>query len=125
MEDLYCKIFVETRHDRPWLLETIASILGGEHDRWTVHSEFCDVTAVVNDDADSTRFSKSEDGFLFSSYYLDIDAPRGSRAQYVGTIGTLLLGLWDAGCAAVAACDFEEELPESGGIGRSNSGLRP
>ncbi len=56
------------------------------------------------------------DGFLCYRHIIDVD-PLGeiSREDYVVAVGKLLEQLWAANFGAVAACDFEEELPRSGG----------
>jgi hypothetical protein len=53
---------------------------------------------------------------MMSRYYLDIE-PNGVviQQEYVESLGKLLKDLWRLGYKAVASCDFESELPQSGG----------
>lgn len=39
------------------------------------------------------------------------------RNEYVNNVSGLLESLWKEGWKAVAACDFESELPRNGGYG--------
>lgn len=69
-----------------------------------------------NDDFnESLRFEK-QDGFLYSRYYIEIE-PIGDikQEQYILSVSMLLENLWALGYEAVAACDFENELPRKGG----------
>ncbi|HEC85944.1 MAG: hypothetical protein DRR19_14390 [Candidatus Parabeggiatoa sp. nov. 1] len=43
------------------------------------------------------------------------------QEYYVASIAMLLKALWDIGAKAVAACDFEDELPYEIGIAHSNT----
>jgi hypothetical protein len=114
--NLYCKIFVDTDSEPQRLVDLIARILSAPHDRWTVNTTLCEIDVEKNEDFDQARRSQSPDGFLHYRYYLDIEPIAGAdRAAYVESIGQLLNRLWDSGCRAVAACDFEEDLPRGGG----------
>ena len=68
-----------------------------------------------NDGFDIIR-RNDPDGFLYYRYYLDIDAvPGQQRVAQVALVEQILECLWEHGYAAVAACDFEDELPRHGG----------
>ncbi|WP_146044384.1 hypothetical protein [Amycolatopsis sp. BJA-103] len=50
---------------------------------------------------------------------VEVEAEEGAeRASVVGLVSRILSALWEAGIPAVAACDYEDELPWRGGIGR-------
>jgi hypothetical protein len=62
-----------------------------------------------NDDRDPERAAEFPDGFLYFATLVEA-GPQEVTAQ-------LLRLLWDAGIPAVAATDYEDELPEGGGYG--------
>ncbi len=115
--DLYCKILVQTDHDRAWLLEQVCRVVGGSPSDWSAIFDGGEIEVRNNEDADSARFASRPDGFLFSRYALESEPTQGTDSDaYIKTIGHLLDALWTAGCGAVAACDFESRLPRSGGF---------
>jgi hypothetical protein len=72
----------------------------------------------ANEDYDTER-AKEPDGFVFYRCYLDILHNADSNwSEYVSVVGNLLERLWSHGCRAVAACDFEGDLPRRGGYFR-------
>lgn len=56
--------------------------------------------------------------FLQWPTVLDCEAPAGAPAEVVQAVTSVLEALWHGGFKAVAACDFEDELPARGGIDR-------
>jgi hypothetical protein len=88
----------------------------------TVSTSEFQVDVVVNEDFDERRRSQNHDQFLFYRYYLDIEpTENATRQRYVESVGNLLEGLWQSNCKAVAACDFESELPQNGGYKPSST----
>lgn len=81
------------------------------------------VTGPVADQRRAARsvgtYADPEDDFLRwpTLVELYVDEEEGQRA-IVSVAAQLLRQLWDAGMPAVAACDFEDELPWAGGIQR-------
>ena len=63
--------------------------------------------AERNDDYEAARAREFPDGFLHFRFRIEVD----SRA----VTERLLPLLWERGLPAVAACDYEDELPEKGG----------
>lgn len=56
--------------------------------------------------------------FLEWPTVLECEAPAGTQAEVVQAVTAVLEALWRSGFKAVAACDFEDELPARGGIDR-------
>jgi hypothetical protein len=57
--------------------------------------------------------------FLQWPTVLECEAPAGTPAEeVVQAVAAVLEALWRGGFKAVAACDFEDELPARGGINR-------
>ncbi|MFJ6074019.1 hypothetical protein ACIQFU_24810 [Streptomyces sp. NPDC093065] len=56
--------------------------------------------------------------FLEWPTVLECEAPAGTPDEVVQAVTTVLEALWLGGFKAVAACDYEDELPARGGIDR-------
>lgn len=113
---LDCSIFVDFSGTREDFLQLLLTITGGHRDSSLVLGSVADLSTVSNDESDSSRIDDPVEGFLFYRYKVEIEPLRGAgRSEYIIFISHLLEALWTAGCRAVAACDFEDELPRSGG----------
>ena len=60
-------------------------------------------------DRDAARATEFPDGFLYFRHRIEVEA------EHRPLVARLLRLLWDNGIPAVAACDYEDELPERGG----------
>lgn len=119
-QNLYCKVYVDSQAEKGHLLDLLARITSGSIKMRTVASPELQIDLVVNEDFDEAKRLSKENQFLFYRYYLDIEPTEGvALEQYVQSVGSLLEGLWQSGCKAVAACDFESKLPRSGGYNSS------
>ncbi|MBQ0891349.1 hypothetical protein KBZ94_41705 [Streptomyces sp. RM72] len=74
------------------------------------------VTGEPNDYATGRRAHPFD--FLEWPTVLECEASEGTRAEVVQAVTAVLEALWHGGFKAVAACDFEDELPARGGIDR-------
>ena len=114
----FCKISVDGAIPKGKLASHIAESTGGELDdaAASITTKWATIDVVRNSDYDSSRISEWPDGFLFFAYLVEIHIePRADVGTYRRNVGTLLDALWDRGLRAVAACDFEEQLPMQGG----------
>jgi hypothetical protein len=117
-ENLFCKIFTDTDVSDKAVLDKVSLIATGEVDQWTVITKWGVIDIVDNDDFDEMRRKENPDGFLFYRYCIELEPNESVTSQdYIGRVGKLLEGLWEEGWKAVAACDFEDELPRKGGYG--------
>ena len=117
-KNLYCKIFIDTDKDKDKdsVMDFIMFILSGEKQRRLIISENMEVYIDDNDDFSKIKRNEDPDGFLFSRYYLDIKPNMNVKQDvYIACIAMLLERLWSNEYKAIAACDFEEELPRKGG----------
>lgn len=65
------------------------------------------------------KYVDPDDDFILWPTIIDVYADvEESQQAIVGVVSELLRQMWDAGVPAVAACDFEDELPWSGGKDR-------
>ncbi|MFF7183371.1 hypothetical protein [Streptomyces sp. NPDC008121] len=71
------------------------------------------LSAGYNDYATGRRAHPYD--FLEWPTVLECEAPSGAPADVVEAVAAVLESLWSLGVKAVAACDFEDELPECGG----------
>jgi hypothetical protein len=114
-QDLYCKIFVNGAPAREDLIQLVARTVGGTFEFHAVVAAGAEIYVSHNDEDDALR-AREPDGFLFYPYYLDVTAEPGqTRSAQIALVATLLEAFWAAKLDAVAACDFEEELPRRGG----------
>jgi hypothetical protein len=115
-ENLYCKIYVDANIPRDELIRIVARLLGGTIDRTTVSTSYSELDIMKNEDFDETLRKTFPDGFLHFRYYVDIESlPGQQRAAQIALVANLLEHLWSLGFQAVAACDYEEQLPRRGG----------
>lgn len=112
--DLYCTIFVDADFGSGPLYRLIQSDI-------SYILDILDIYYNNNDDYHASLKLRPEDGFLYYRWFLDIEPkPNITPEEYIAAVGSLLCVLWRAGCKAVAACDFEDELPRRGGYGSGN-----
>ena len=79
-------------------------------------SEFVHVWITTNDEFDKRREMEFPDGFLYFKYSIEFDFKDEEVKEFqVDLISKTLEWLWEQDMAAVAACDYEEKLPQSGG----------
>jgi hypothetical protein len=109
----YCKIYVDASITASDLAEEISKRIGVRSPWNTVRSDNLELEVRENEDFLSTRRRQHQYDFVRYRYYIDIEpVPGGSRAAYVREVSALLMLLWQLGMPAVAACDFESELPK-------------
>jgi hypothetical protein len=118
---LDCKIYVETTETLDELVALLLPVLSAPEpaqspSAWTIHTTHGDVEIRHNEEADTIRAREFPDGFLYFSFGLELYplATTSHQAQ-VDQAAALLHSLWSQGVPAVAACDYESELPNGGG----------
>lgn len=119
---LFCEIFVNTDRSIDALEQLIAAVLDAAVERHgfatTIVGPGYDLDVHRNERVLASADSQPQQthDFVAWPYYLEIDATaEQTRPAQIALIARLLLGLWEAGLGAVAACDFEDELPRRGG----------
>jgi hypothetical protein len=113
--NLYCKVFVDTTFPVGDLARMLGRHFGGVVQNTWVDLPLCIVGVASNDDFAVGRVNEG-DGFLFYPVILDIEPVAGGEpAHYVAFIGDVLEFLWSNRMRAVAAADFEDDLPRRGG----------
>jgi hypothetical protein len=117
---LDCKVFVEAN-------VTIDDLCGfvGRAVRATIDTTGCTKTIRVpigqmeiraNEDRQQARAADFPDGFLFFRYVLEFYPQAcADRADRIKLIADVLNLFWQHGWPAVAAADYEDDLPHKGG----------
>jgi hypothetical protein len=115
-----CKIYVDTEQEpdevAKLLAESLVGAVSNDPGTKTVQTRFGEVEIRKNKESDIVRARQFPEGFLYFRFTLELypsmTTPREDRVSLAGTILKLL---WSRGAPAVAACDYEHELPLGGG----------
>jgi hypothetical protein len=108
-----CKIFLDAEMSER---EVISVVMQGLFPPGISDSGRCEVEILKNEDYDSSRRRAFPDGFVYFRYYLDLYMAEVATEEKAALVTRLLAYLWDDwGVPAVAACAFEQLLPEHGG----------
>lgn len=116
-EELYCRVYTNTQLSIDDLSLTLAKYLGT-----TVQPSHCidgkilDLDVSVNKEHDNNQLTDKRDGFLYYKFFVEIEPINGIKEEeYINAVGELLNFLWSNDIKAVASCQFESDLPYSGG----------
>ncbi|MEU0237360.1 hypothetical protein ABZ234_06675 [Nocardiopsis sp. NPDC006198] len=121
-ETLYCKIFV-AKADRNSVKNVVSSVFNVSFDRNITKTPDPLVEVLRNEDS-AGNGSFSED-FLYWPVLVELELEDHSLLPLLtDQVSRLLSSLWKASLPAVAACDFEDQLPWNGGIRRDFSDMR-
>lgn len=112
----YCSIYVKAP-DAVAVTELLEGVLKTPSDNDNIRLAGVEMDARTNPDV--ADVSAAEDDFVRWPVLIEVDGddPDNGDAM-VPIITSVITALWEAGHPAVAACDFEEELPWNGGIQR-------
>lgn len=119
MEDQseFCRFFVEAAEIAP-VVDVLAAALGEPFAKNSAVVSGLDVDVWDNEYASGQpRFGED---FLEWPLTVEVSAEEVAVPHDVvfDVVKRMLVALWDADIRAVVACDFEDELPWRGGIGR-------
>lgn len=114
--ELYCKIYVDADIGFREMVDEIKRAMNAQTDKWgAIYALLAAITVRRNEDFDEIH-RDDPDGFVCYRYYLDVSAVTGQTpVGQIAVVSRLLQYLWVLGYRAVAACDFEEQLPKRGG----------
>jgi hypothetical protein len=74
------------------------------------------LSIAKNDEFDKKLQTEFPDGFLYFKFIFEFDFKNKELKEFqVDIVSKTLEWLWGKNMAAVAACDYEEKLPENGG----------
>ncbi|MGW8526159.1 hypothetical protein [Nocardiopsis sp. NPDC055824] len=121
-ESLYCKIFV-AKTDKGSVQNVVSSVFSASFDRNIINIPDPLVEVLRNED--STGDGSFSEDFLYWPVLVEIELEDHSLLPLLtDQVSRLLSSLWKASLPAVAACDFEDQLPWNGGIRRDFSDMR-
>jgi hypothetical protein len=110
----FCKIFVRTA-EPPAVAEQLAGLLEVQPQRRAFALADAIVDVLKNPDAGLA------DDFIGWPTIVEVEAePEATDRSIVALTSRIVESLWASGWAAVAACDYEAELPWKGGLDRLN-----
>jgi hypothetical protein len=113
----YCKIFIK-HESLSFVSARLATLLDATVERRTLLTPGLILDVQHNPDADPS----AGDDFVRWPLIIDVEPDDTNAASTMSkVVATIITDLWNADIPTVAACDFEEELPWSGGIRRLNS----
>lgn len=117
---LDCKIYVEANISRDELVGYVVNLLSGTASGTgftkTVFTRYFEIDIMENNDFDENHRKDFPDGFLYFRYFMEFYALPGSASEArIALVTTVLQGLWSRGLPAVAACNYEDQLPYKGG----------
>lgn len=116
MENPFCEIYVNTDEPENTFYENVRQLVDGEFVMFEIDAEFMELSVERNDSYGEKFLGGNR--FLGFKYILEVDPLVDSQedlSKYVEQLGKLLVALWNKGYEAVAACEFEDDLPNSGG----------
>ena len=120
---LDCKIFVDGVRDASELSGWLALAITGDRTEDGVQAPLVEMLVEDNKDADAIAKQTLPSGFLFFDHFVEVYfAPRADHDHRVREVSRVLEDLWGRDLAAVAACDYEDELPRQGGVDGSGPG---
>lgn len=106
---LYCKLFLRTSRTFEDLFLSLLRTTKGEAHGRRVKTGLMTIDLVLNEDYDD-RLPENETRWR---YYLDVNPQSGVESNsYKEALKHLLLALRSESVPVVAACDFEDELPQ-------------
>ncbi len=117
-EDRYrfCRIFVKGVTTEA-VMAMLTTLVKGEFRRRSMFLPGLVVDVLRNGDAAGA--GDPGDDFVRWPVSIELEAAADAGEEVmVETVSKVLWALWNAGHGAVAACDFEDELPWNGGISR-------
>jgi hypothetical protein len=124
VEELNCDIYLNWEQPDQELAQTIADmcrgvVLRGASSTLVVETAHARIMIQPGPYFHGSRYLAGKDAFLRYPRRLEIYAHASAlRTERVDSIAELLRSFWSRGVPAVAVCDFENELPEGGGIDR-------
>lgn len=112
MQDLYCKVYIDTDDSFTDLFERVLSYTKGEKDAITyINSEWCEISVRRNREFDQNNSRMDVSDFVFWKFFLDIEPANNiGETVYIYNISRLVEFLKGIYGNVVIACDFEDEI---------------
>lgn len=114
--DLACIIYAD--QDREKLIEDLQHIFKQDFHYPNFNILQNEVEVLPNLDFDSRKRKQFPDGFLHFQQLVEIfpdESQNQSLDNQIQLVSMILNGLWSRRVPAIAACDYEDHLPNNGG----------
>ncbi|GAA2069744.1 hypothetical protein [Actinomadura alba] len=108
----YCGLYLRGLSEDA-AVELAAHATGAPRDGSLLHIDGIDIEILRNPD-----FTHDAADFPTWPVKIEIEKGHATTRQVVAAVSEILTSAWQAGYDAVAACDYEDELPEQGGYPR-------
>lgn len=119
-----CLIYYFTDLSRKEMIHRLSAVTGFAVDSdqfvYTLANPECAIEIRINADAASPSEKILEKEYNVFPYYIEISADEWEDADLNPMVKNLLTYLWDDNIVAIAECDFEGDLPFSGGYKNPN-----
>jgi len=113
--DAYCSLYVDANIEESVLAREIGEFFGVESEGDYVTTPQGNIAVVKNDEFDAKQRKDEKNGFLFYRMLLEIEPKvEMGKINAVTLVSRLLNHLWERNFPAVAACHYEDELPNKG-----------
>ena len=110
MDQLYCKLFINTKIKYDGIFNKLLDFLNGVSTHVTIiNCDWCEVCLKHNDYYSEMEYINNENDFVFWPYYLEIYNNFDSEA-YVNNIKKLITYINSFSDGVIASCDFENLL---------------
>ena len=110
-DDLYCKVFIDTKLVYDELFLMVLKHVGGKKESFSyILTDWCDMFIQKNKEFSDEQYMKDSGDFIYWRYYIDIEPIETNESNYIEGIKDLLKFLRQYCNGVVAACDFECEL---------------
>lgn len=114
-DSLYCQIFLNT-HLNNDILNGLENLLNTKTIGNVIALEAVEIELRENESFDPKLCKEATNRFLYFPYYIEIDAfPEQTQENQINLVSKILEYFWSSGFEVVASCDYEEQLPNSGG----------
>jgi hypothetical protein len=113
--NLYATLYLDSHLRITELNKLLSQIPGARSDNGDIVYGGVAFTVLDNDDFLPAP-ERPDATFLFYRYRMEADPVAGaSKPAVLEAVGCVLETLWRSGAAAVASCEYEDELPRHGG----------
>lgn len=106
-----CRIYMDADASEVEVMGLVAQLFYGDGGSGADY----EVSVVRNEDYDSQRRRQFPGGFIYFRYYVDLYMPELTTVEQAHLVAGVLAGLWEMAYPAVAACSYEDRLPQHGG----------
>ena len=110
-DDLYCKVFLDTKLSYEELFSIIMKYIGGNQEALSyINTDWCEISVRKNKEYSETQYSRDMGDFIYWRYYLDVEPMGVEENLYIRKLSDLLTYLKGYCGGIIASCDFEKKL---------------